>query len=396
MPSTAPATGTVTSGIERLVTSDRRLLHGRRAGLVCNPASITSDFRHSSDLLFEDPEIRLTAIFGPQHGLRADLQDNMIETPHASDPKRAIPVFSLYSEVREPTAEMLQGIDALVIDLQDVGTRVYTFVYTMANCMRAAARHGKAVIVCDRPNPVGGLAVEGHVLDEAFASFVGQFPIPLRHGLTIGELAKLFNAEFRIDAELHVIPMEGWRRPMFFDETALPWVMPSPNIPTLDSATVYPGAVLFEGTQLSEGRGTTRPFELIGAPWIDGDRFADAMNGRGLPGVHFRPVFFEPTFHKHAKQTCGGCQTHVVDRRTFEPVRTAVEMLDEFRKQDPGRFAWRHPPYEYEREKMPIDILYGSPRLREAVESGSIASLFESAQRDADEFRNTREPFLLY
>lgn len=393
---TGAATDTVTIGIDRLLTSDRRLVEGRKVGLVSNPASINPAFRHSSDLLFDDPDVTLAAIFGPQHGFRADLQDNMIETAHARDTKRQVPIFSLYSEVREPSAEMLRGLDALVIDLQDVGTRVYTYIYTMANCMRAAARHGVKVVVCDRPNPVNGTDVEGHLLDEAYASFVGQFPIPLRHGMTIGELARLFNRAFGLNADLEIVPMDGWRRGMYYDETRLPWVIPSPNLPTLDSAIVYPGAVLFEGTQLSEGRGTTRPFELIGAPWIDAERFAAAMNGRGLPGAHFRPVFFEPTFQKHARQGCGGSQLHVTDRAAFKPVRTAVEMLDEFRKQDPARFAWRQPPYEYEHEKMPIDILYGSPRLREAVEGGQVDSLVASAARDEESFRQTREPFLLY
>ena len=250
--------------------------------------------------------MELAALFGPQHGFRSNLQDNMIETPHDRDPRRHVPVYSLYSETREPTAEMLRDIDVLVVDLQDVGTRVYTFVYTMANCMRAAARHGVRVVVCDRPNPIGGEAVEGALLREPWTSFVGQFPIPLRHGMTIGELARLFNDEFGIACALDVVPMAGWQRGSYFDDTALPWVIPSPNLPTLDSAIVYPGAVLFEGTMLSEGRGTTRPFELIGAPWIDGERLADAMNARGLAGVHFRPAFFEPTFQKHARQTCGG------------------------------------------------------------------------------------------
>ena len=393
---TSTAADVVTLGIDRLLTADRRLVQGRRVGLVCNPASINPGFRHSADLLFDDPDVTLAAIFGPQHGFRADLQDNMIETPHARDSRRDVPIFSLYSEVREPSAEMLKGLDAIVIDLQDVGTRVYTYIYTMANCMRAAARHGVRVVVCDRPNPVNGTGIEGHLLDPAYESFVGQFPIPLRHGMTIGELARLFNAVFGLNAELDVVPMDGWRRSMFFDETRLPWVIPSPNLPTLDSAVVYPGAVLFEGTQLSEGRGTTRPFELIGAPWIDGERYAEAMNARALPGIHFRPVFFEPTFQKHARQSCGGCQLHVTDRNAFLPVRTTVEMLDEFRRQDPAKFAWRQPPYEYEHEKMPIDILYGSPTLREAVDAGSIAPLFASSARDEEAFRKTRQPFLLY
>ena len=389
-------TGHVTLGIERLLEDDRRLIDGRTIGLLCNPASIDHRFRHSADVLFEAPGVTLGAIFGPQHGFRADLQDNMIETPHARDARRRVPVHSLYSEVREPTAAMLDGFDALVIDIQDVGTRVYTFIYTVANCMRAAARASLPVIVCDRPNPIGGVAVEGNRLDERYASFVGQFPIPMRHGMTVGELARLFNDEFGLGAELHVVQLEGWQRSMFYDETGLPWVMPSPNMPTLDTAIVYPGAVLFEGTQLSEGRGTTRPFELIGAPWIDGEALAGAMNARQLPGVHFRPAFFEPTFQKHARQSCGGCQIHVTDRDAFPSLRAAVELIDEFHRQEPSRFAWREPPYEYEHDKMPIDILYGSDGLRQAVADGTVAALIAGWHGDEAQFRREREPYLLY
>ena len=383
--------------MDRLLTDDRRHLAGRRLALVSNPASIDSRFRHSADALFEDPDTDVVALFGPQHGFRSDLQDNMIETPHGHDPRRQVPIYSLYSETREPTAEMLRGVDTLVIDLQDVGTRVYTYIYTMANCMRAAARHGVHVIVCDRPNPIGGAAVEGPALDPAYASFVGQFPIPLRHGLTIGEIARLFNEEFGIGAALDVVPLDGWHRDMYFDDTGLPWVIPSPNLPTLDSAIVYPGAVLFEGTMLSEGRGTTRPFELVGAPWIDGERLADAMNARRLPGAHVRPVFFEPTFQKHAKKSCGGCQIHVTDRTAFEPVRVAIELLAEFRRQQPDAFAWRQPPYEYEQDKWPIDILYGSDRLRTTLDrSDDVAPLVASWEADEEAFRRVRERYLLY
>ena len=388
---------TVTPGIERLLTVDRRLIDGRRVGLVCNPASVDARFEHSADRLHADPDVTLAALFGPQHGFRSDLQDNMIETPHGEDRRRRVPVFSLYSDTREPTAEMLDGLDALVVDLQDVGTRVYTYIYTMANCMRAAARRSLPVIVCDRPNPIGGDAVEGACLQEPWSSFVGQFPIPMRHGMTIGELARLFNDAFGIGARLEVVVLDGWRRSMYFDETGLPWIIPSPNLPTLDSAIVYPGAVLVEGTKLSEGRGTTRPFEMIGAPWIDGERLAAAMNARGLPGVHFRPVFFEPTFQKHARQSCGGCQIHVLDRLAFQPLRAAVELIDEFRREDAARFAWREPPYEYEHYKEPIDILYGSDRLRRTLdEGGSVAALVESWRPDEERFRRQREQHLLY
>ena len=395
--SPAVARHAVVPGISRLLGPDRAMVAGRRVGLVCNPASVDSEFRHTADLLFEDPDVRLAAIFGPQHGFRSDLQDNMIETPHARDARRRVPVYSLYSETREPTPEMLQDLDVLVVDLQDVGTRVYTYVYTMANCMRAAARRGLRVVVCDRPNPIGGDEIEGPTLREPWTSFVGQFQIPLRHGMTIGELARLFNDAFGLGCPLEVVPLEGWRREMYHDQTGLPWVIPSPNLPTLDSAIVYPGAVLFEGTKLSEGRGTTRPFELIGAPWIDGERLADGMNARGLPGARFRPVFFEPTFQKHAGQTCGGCQIHVTDRRAFEPVRTAVELIAEFRRQDPSRFAWREPPYEYEQDKEPIDILYGTDRLRRTMDSaGDVAALIESWAAEEEAFRKLRQRFLLY
>jgi uncharacterized protein YbbC (DUF1343 family) len=397
MASTAPATRTVRIGIERLIEEDRSLVAGARVALVSNPASIDRGFRHAAEILGEDPRIELVALFGPQHGFRSDLQDNMIETPHARDERRRIPIYSLYSETREPTPEMLRDVDVLVVDLQDVGTRVYTYIYTMANCMRAAARHGVRVVVCDRPNPVGGLAIEGTILRPECVSFVGQFPIPLRHGMTIAELARLFNQEFSIGAALDIVPLDGWRRSMYFDETGLPWVIPSPNLPTLDSTIVYPGAVLFEGTMLSEGRGTTRPFELIGAPWIDGDSLASAMNARGLPGVHFRATFFEPTFQKHAKQTCGGCQLHVTDRSAFQPVRTAVELIDGFKRQNPSAFAWRQPPYEYEHDKWPIDILYGSDELRTTIDSGGDLSLLIASWKAAEEaFRKTREKYLIY
>jgi len=398
MPTASSARPTVVSlGIDRLLDTDRALVKGAKVGLVCNPASVDASFRHTADRLMADPDVQLMALFGPQHGFRSNLQDNMIESPHALDARRQVPVYSLYSEVREPSAAMLSDLDVLLVDLPDVGTRVYTFVYTMANCMRAAARHGVRVVVCDRPNPIGGEAVEGSLLREPWTSFVGQFPIPLRHGLTIGELARLFNDEFGIGCALDVVPLDGWRREMYLDQTGQPWIIPSPNLPTLDSAIVYPGAVLIEGTMLSEGRGTTRPFELIGAPWIDGERLADAMNDRGLPGVHFRPVFFEPTFQKHARETCGGCQIHVTDRAAFAPVRTAVELIAEFHREDPKRYAWRQPPYEYEHDKEPIDILFGSDRLRTVVDSGGdVQALIASWTADQDAFRRLRQPFLMY
>jgi uncharacterized protein YbbC (DUF1343 family) len=382
-------------GSDRLLASDR--LEGRRVGVVCNPASVDAGLRHIADRLTTHPGAALAAIFGPQHGFRSDVQDNMIETPHAHDEVRRVPVYSLYSETREPTPEMLRDLDVLVIDLQDVGVRIYTYIYTMANCLKAARKQGLKVIVCDRPNPIGGAQVEGMMLVPGFESFVGMYPIPMRHGMTIGELARLFNEEFGLGADLEVIPMEGWRRDMYFDATGLTWIISSPNIPTFDTTTVYPGSVLFEGTNVSEGRGTTRPFELLGAPWVVADRFADAMNRRQLPGVFFRPALFEPTFHKHAGKGCAGCQVHVVDRQTFPAVEAGVALIESFRASDPDQFGWKQPPYEYEFERMPIDCLAGSSVLREQIEAGVTArDIARSWQEPVRAFIKTRERFLLY
>jgi uncharacterized protein YbbC (DUF1343 family) len=382
-------------GCERLLASSA--LNGKRVGVVCNPASVDGQLRHVADLFAERPAVTLAALFGPQHGFRSDVQDNMIETGHGQDCTRRVPVYSLYSETREPTAAMLANLDALVIDLQDVGSRIYTFIYTMANCLVAARKNGLKAIVCDRPNPIGGVAVEGPMLVRGYESFVGQYPIPMRHGMTIGELAQLFNTEFGIGAELEVIPMDGWRREMYFDETGLPWVIPSPNMPTLDSAIVYPGTVLFEGTNLSEGRGTTRPFEIVGAPWPIAERFAESMNRERLPGVYFRPAVFEPTFQKYAKKTCAGCQIHVLDREMFTPVETGVALIAAFRAAGPDQFEWRNPPYEYEHDKMPIDILAGSSELREQIDGGlDPRAIAASWTPSVDGFIKTRERYLLY
>jgi uncharacterized protein YbbC (DUF1343 family) len=382
-------------GSERLLASNR--LNGLRVGIVANPASIDGAFRHVIDEIAARDGVRLAAIFGPQHGFRSDLQDNMIETPHGEDRARQVPIYSLYSETREPTAEMLAGLDALVVDLQDIGARIYTFVYTMANCLRAAKRHGVTVIVCDRPNPIGGVEVEGPTLERGFESFVGQFAIPMRHGMTIAELARLFNEHFGIGADLEVVTMDGWPREQYWDETGLPWVMPSPNVPTDETAVVYPGSVLFEGTMLSEGRGTTRPFELLGAPWIEAEPFADRMNEIGLGGVHFRPAVFEPTFQKHCKVTCGGCQIHVTDRGAFRSVAAGASLIREFCAMRPDRFAWRQPPYEYEHDKMPIDILAGNATFRAQIDNQvPLDEIVGSWETGEDAFRKVRQKYLLY
>ena len=382
-------------GSERLLASSR--LNGLRVGILANPASVDHAFRHVVDQFAEASDFKLAAIFGPQHGFRSDLQDNMIETPHATDPRRDVPIFSLYSETREPTKEMLDLIDVLVIDLQDVGARIYTYIYTMANCLIAAAKTGTPVIVCDRPNPIGGIQVEGPMLEPGFESFVGQYPIPMRHGMTVAELARLFNEHHAIGAPLEIVSMEGWSRELYFDDTEIPWIMPSPNMPTLDTAIVYPGTVLFEGTTVSEGRGTTRPFELIGAPWLDGAALTARLNQAGLAGVRFREVMFEPTFQKHAKAPCGGCQIHVTSRWDFEPLKAGVAVMREAYGLGAGQFKWREPPYEYEHDKMPIDILAGSTSLREQVEQQiPIEDIAASWRPGVKNFEEIRKPYLLY
>ena len=382
-------------GSEKLVAS--QALQGKRVGVVCNPASIDHGFGHIADRIAALPGVTLGAIFGPQHGFRSDVQENMIESGHGADARRRVPVYSLYSETRVPTPDMTQGLDVLVIDLQDVGTRIYTYIYTMAYCLTAAKRDGVKVIVCDRPNPIGGTQVEGPMLVPGFESFVGLYAIPMRHGMTIGELARLFNDHFGIGADLEVITMDGWTRDMYHDDARAPWVMPSPNMPTLDTAIVYPGTVLFEGNNVSEGRGTTRPFELVGAPWVADERFADALNARALPGVHFRPTVFEPTFHKHAKTTCGGCQIHVTDRRTFQPVLAGILLTEAFRAAAPEQFVWKQPPYEYEYRLLPFDILCGTSDTREQIEAGVNAeAIARSWEPSVAAFEQVRTRFLLY
>jgi uncharacterized protein YbbC (DUF1343 family) len=384
-------------GLERLLEDEFALLRGARVGLICNQASVDHAFHHAADLLHQHEHIDLRALFGPQHGIRGDVQDNMIETAHGLDRKTGLPVHSLYSETREPTEAMLQDLDVLVFDMQDVGCRIYTFVYTLANCMRAAARFGKRVVVCDRPNPINGAGVAGNILEPEYASFVGQFPLPTRHGMTVGELARLFNEHFNIGCALEIIPMDGWNREFWHDDTDAPWVLPSPNMPTLDSATVFPGTVHFEGTQLSEGRGTTRPFELIGAPYIDPDAYADNLNSLNLEGVFFRSCAFQPTFQKHAGVTCGGVQIHVLDRERFEPVFMGVAMAKIAYDMYPNDFRWKVPPYEYVYDKNPFDVIAGTAKIREAFEQGTeLDAIAETWKRPLLEFKQLRESFLLY
>src|SRR5215813_1634832 len=384
-------------GVEHLLTERTELLDGARVGLVCNQASVDHSFRHVADLFHEHPRINLTALFGPQHGIRGDVQDNMIETEHVTDRKTGLPIYSLYSETREPTAEMLRDVDIIVFDLQDVGTRIYTFVYTLANCMRAAKKFGKKVIACDRPNPINGTQLEGVVLDPAFASFVGQYPIATRHGMTVCELGRMFNDEFGIGCDLECVPMSGWTRDLWYDETDGPWVLPSPNMPTVDAATVFPGSVHVEGTQMSEGRGTTKPFELVGAPYIEADRFSRALNRLGLTGGYFRSCVFLPTFQKHAGKACGGVQIHVTDRAGFEPALAGIAIVKTAFDMYPEDFKWKDPPYEYEYDRNPFDVISGTSKVRESIEGGeTLERIRASWQAPLAEFASLRANYLLY
>ncbi len=390
----AAAAPAVATGLDELLRRPS-LLRGQRVGLLCHAASVGARLEHAP-LALAARGVKLVALFGPEHGLWGAAQD-LVEVDDARDPATGLTVHSLYGTTRVPAAETLHGLDVLVVDLQDVGARYYTFIYTMLHVLEACARHGRRVLVLDRPNPLGGEAIEGNLLDPEFRSFVGLHPLPARHGLTIGELALLFREELDLDVALEVLPMRGWRREMTFEDTGLFWVPPSPNMPTPDTAWVYPGGCLVEGTNLSEGRGTTRPFEYVGAPWLDARRLARDMEAERLPGLRFRACVFTPTFQKHAGRACAGVQVHVIDRGRAPTFLAYLLLIAHARRQDPQRFAWRDPPYEYEYVKRPIDILCGTDRLRRAIEAGVSPRRFASEWRaDAARFRRRRVPYLLY
>ncbi len=387
----------VQTGLDRFLASPPRTVCGRRVGLLCNPASVAGNLQHASIALGRHPKIELTALFSPQHGFLSEKQDNMVESADGVHPALGIPVFSLYSKTRVPTEAMFDPIDALVVDLQDVGTRVYTFVTTMAYCMEAAARLGREVVVLDRPNPIGGLQVEGNCLVPAFSSFVGKYPIPMRHGMTVAELARMFNERFGIGCRLSVVAMQGWRRDMVFSDTGLPWIAPSPNMPSPATAAVYPGQVAWEGTNVSEGRGTTQPFEIFGAPFIDPEAVAELLPGSALSGVVLRPTAFEPTFHKWEGVTCRGFQLHPQSRRAFRPCRTTLALLWAVRTLYPDRFEWKPPPYEYEYEKMPVDLIFGDDRIRRRIDGGlPLEAVSRGWDEEEAEFDRLRRPYLLY
>ena len=386
--------GKLRLGLERLLSDQQHLLEGLRFSVVMNRASVNEDVHLACELLAEKFPGQLQSILSPQHGLWCEQQANMIETAHGRHDRLGVPVYSLYSKTRRPTHEMLSGIDCLVIDLQDAGTRVYTFIWTMLYCLQECASRRIPAVVLDRPNPVGGEISEGPLLKLEFRSFVGEAEIPMRHGLTIGELAGFFNKRYGLGADLVVVPMTGWQRDQYFDETGRLWIPPSPNMQTVQTAVVYPGQVLLEGINLSEGRGTTVPFEVIGAPFIEPGDFCEELLSLGLQGVQFLPIRFTPTFDKWAGQSCGGVSIHVTDRAVFRSYEMTVRILKLCRDKYPDDCLLNPPPYEYERSLLPIDIISGSSLLRECLsETGAIHA---AIMLDCEAWDQERKEFLLY
>lgn len=387
----------LTLGLERCLETPPDLMRGKRFGLLLNQASVDSGFHYSHTLLLNHFPGQLAALFGPQHGLFSEQQDNMIETAHARDTKLDIPIYSLYANQRRPSRDMLADLDLFVVDLQDVGTRVYTYIWTLSYCLEACAERGIPVLILDRPNPLGGVIVEGPLLKETFASFVGRASIPMRHGLTIGEMALYLNDTMHIGADVTVVPMLGWQRVLLWPETERPWIPTSPNLPRFTGVQLYPGQVLIEGTQLSEGRGTCTPFEIVGAPYIDPDRLIKQLHEWGHPGLAQRPIRFEPTFQKYAQQSCAGLFLHPTDAATLRPYRFTLALIGAIQKLWPDHFAWLPGPYEYETELSPIDMLTGDDRARHAIDKGLDKKTLDDISRiDLDLWTDKATPYRLY
>ena len=390
----------VTLGLEKLLANPNEYLRGNTLGLVVNQTSLTSDGQFSIGQFHNNKSFKLKTILAPEHGVYGVDQD-MALVADETEPLSGLLVRSLYgtdASSLTPSPSLLNEIDNLVFDIQDVGSRYYTFIYTLANCMKTCVESNTRMIVCDRPNPINGVTIEGNLVEKEFQSFVGQYPIPNRHGMTIGELAILFNEYFGIKCDLKVIPMEGWERPMWYDQTGLPWVPPSPNMPTLSTATVYPGMCLIEGTLLSEGRGTTIPFEQVGAPYIDAETLAKTLNKENLPGLFFRPQYFKPQFQKWSGTICGGVQIHVTERNKIKPLATSITVLFSIKKLYPDDFSWRTEAYEFVNDRLAIDLLYGNQTLREAIETDtlSINNLKSAWEEDIKIFSPQREACLIY
>ncbi|MCA0986931.1 exo-beta-N-acetylmuramidase NamZ family protein [Guptibacillus algicola] len=380
-------------GVEVLLDEEKQLIEGKNVGLITNPTGVDQELTSIVDRLHNDPDVNLTALYGPEHGVRGSAQAGEY-VEYYTDEQTGLPVYSLYGETRKPSPEMLEGIDVLLFDIQDVGTRFYTYIYTMAYAMEAAEENNIKFVVLDRPNPLGGEAVEGPVLNDEYSSFVGKYEIPLRHGMTVGELAKLFNNEFGIGADLTVVEMKNWDRDMYYDDTPLEWVLPSPNMPTLDTALVYPGAALIEGTNVSEGRGTTKPFELIGAPFINSTELASELNRLELPGVDFRAASYTPSFSKHAGKLTHGVQIHVTDKEEFKPVMTGLHLVKTIHDLYPADFEFRA---EYSNGISFFDYLVGNGWIRDAIKEGqSVEEMQEKWEEDLDDFKEVREDYLVY
>ena len=387
----------VRTGLENLINKPPTWISNRRIGILCNPASTDRQLVHSRQLVDQAFPKQLKALYSPQHGFFAEKQDNMIESEDMIDPLLQIPVFSLYGQTRIPEARMFEPIDVLLVDLQDVGTRVYTFIYTLSYCLEAARNYNIKVVILDRPNPINGITVEGNCLATDCASFVGRYPIPMRHALTVGEIGTLFNEYFEIGCDLAVIRMSGWKRTMLFEDTGLPWVPPSPNLPTPMSTLVYPGQVLWEGTNLSEGRGTTQPFELVGAPFLDAHKILFTLEKAHIPGVVFRPAVFEPTSNKWQHTACNGFQIHVTDPRRYQPYATTLHLLQAVILHHRDQFEWKAPPYEYEFERMPIDLIIGNRILRKRLEKlEPIPEIQASWQEELEQFKDLSKEVHLY
>jgi len=381
-------------GLEVFLDSQTDVVKDKRVGLVACPSSVDHDLRSSVELLYEHPAVNLVALFGPEHGLRGDAQaGNHVGT--YVDALTNLPVHSLYGETHKPSAEMLDNLDTLVIDLQDGGVRFYTYLATITNVMQAASEQGKSVIILDRPAPITASRIEGPMLDPEFSSFVGPYPTPIRYGMTIGEISGLMNDHYEIGCDLTVIQMENWTRDQWYDETDMPFIPSSPNLPTLDSMIAYPGTCLIEGTTMSEGRGTTKPFEYIGAPWINAESLAKTLNDLELAGVRFRPVYFVPTFSKYQGELCAGVHVYITDRDRFLPITAILHLISIVKTTYPNDFAWRQPWDSAKRN--PIDLLSGGTLMREHFDANrSVAELVESWQDGLQTFAQLRAKYLLY
>lgn len=384
-------------GLDIIADSEEYQFKGKRLAYLSNQASVSKNLIHGKTLLKNKYGDRLTCLFSPQHGFFSEKQDNMIESPHLLDVETGLKIYSLYGEHRRPTNDMFQDIDVLLVDLVDVGTRVYTFIYTLAYCMEVAAELGKKIVILDRPNPIGGKCVEGNLIRSEYHSFVGLYPIPMRHGLTLGEFAAYINIEHAIHADLEIISMNGWTRDMYFRQTGFPWVSPSPNMPTPETAIVYPGQVIWEGTNISEGRGTTQPFEFVGAPFWNHRQIEDQVSNTDLPGCYLRPIVFEPTSGKWAGCSCTGFQIHVNDLNRFKPYRTSLCLLQACLLLYQEGFEYKQPPYEYEFNKLPMDLILGDQVLRKQLEAAvGIEEIEDTWQTELLEFKEIRKEYLLY